>query len=652
MAPLSNEAGALLSDTLGVKGTRQERERLAAEVRGHALTLTIIGGYLRDAYSGDIRRRDQIKLDEADAEEQGGHAFRAMDAYAKWFESDGERGRQALAILRLLGLFDRPADAGCLAALWRAPSIDGLTEPLIALSEAQRNIALTRLGGAELVTVNRAGGALLSLDAHPLLREYFAKALRERQLGTWKAAHKRLYEHLTTKKDNKPAPTLEDLQPLYQAVAHGCLAGLQQEACDDVYYARISREAEFFVSRKLGAYGADLGAVACFFDAPWRRISPNLTPPDQAWLLNGAAFALRALGRLTEALEPMRAGLENYVGQENWLQAAISASNLSELELTLGEVEPAIRDGEASVGYAERSGDGFQRMTNRVRHADALSQAGRRAEAEALFNEAQAMQAARQPQLPLLYSLQGFLCGDLVLDEAGRDAWLRIAGDGASETSQTLEEACGAVAERADKTIEIAVRNNWLLDIGLDHLTLACAGLYQAILRREQPASEHLQKAVDFLRRSGSQHHLPRALLTRALFRAVTGAFDGVHEDLDEAYEIAERGPMRLFLGDIRLHRARLFGLMPSRPAAYPWTSPRDDLDAAKKRIDECGYGRRREELADAEAAYQRVYGRTRDLDGAWIKGARRAALSRLFSGADAHCARGVRGWRIRWRAR
>ena len=147
LAPLSEEAGAQLLDRLGVKGTKPERERLAADVRGHALTLTIIGGYLRDAFGGDIRQRDRIKLDEADAEEQGGHAFRAMDAYAEWFESDGERGQQALAMLRLLGLFDRPAEANCLASLWGEP-IEGLTEPLIALSEAQRNIVLARLAGA------------------------------------------------------------------------------------------------------------------------------------------------------------------------------------------------------------------------------------------------------------------------------------------------------------------------------------------------------------------------------------------------------------------------------------------------------------------------------------------------------------------------
>ena len=60
--------------------------------------------------------------------------------------------------------------------MWRAPPIEGLTELLVALTESQRNIVLKRLADAKLVTVNRdGGGALVSLDAHPLLREYFAK---------------------------------------------------------------------------------------------------------------------------------------------------------------------------------------------------------------------------------------------------------------------------------------------------------------------------------------------------------------------------------------------------------------------------------------------------------------------------------------------
>ena len=199
LAPLSRDSGARLLERFGVRGTRQEREQLSEDVNGHALTLNLIGSYLRDAYGGDIRRRDMVKLEEAD-EEMGGHAFRAMDAYVDWFESDGERGARALAMLRLTGLFDRPADSECLATLWKRPAIAGLTEPLIALSEAQRNIALTRLADARLVTVNRkAGGALISLDAHALLREYFAKALRENNSGARKADHRRIYKLLINK---------------------------------------------------------------------------------------------------------------------------------------------------------------------------------------------------------------------------------------------------------------------------------------------------------------------------------------------------------------------------------------------------------------------------------------------------------------------
>ena len=110
--------------------------------------------------------------------------------------------------------------------------------------------------------------------------------------------------------------------------------------------------------------------------------------------------------------------------------AAISASNLSELELTLGEVAGAVGDAEQSVSYADRSGDAFRQMARRTTHADALHQAGRRAEAEARFREAEQMQAERQPAYPLLYSLRGFRYCDLLSAEAERAAWQVICSGG------------------------------------------------------------------------------------------------------------------------------------------------------------------------------------------------------------------------------
>jgi hypothetical protein len=117
---------------------------------------------------------------------------------------------------------------------------------------------------------------------------------------------------------------------------------------------------------------------------------------------------------------------------------------------------------------------------------------------------------------------------------------------------------------------------------------------------------ESLQRAVAGLRRAGRQDSLPLGLLTRAWLHFLTGERTGpesAQSDLDEAFEIAERGPMPLFLADIHLHRARLFGLSKDRPVKYPWTYIQDDLAEARRLIEKHGYWRRKEELEDAEAA-------------------------------------------------
>jgi hypothetical protein len=132
-----------------------------------------------------------------------------------------------------------------------------------------------------------------------------------------------------------------------------------------------------------------------------------------------------------------------------------------------------------------------------------------------------------------------------------------------------------------------------------------------------------LTAAVDGLRRAGRQDYIASGLLTRAWFSCVEATAHRqlgeqalaadcerrAQTDLDEAWEIAERGPMRLHLADIHLHRARLF----HAAAPYPWATdadgkprgPKDDLAAARKLIEQCGYWRRKEELEDAEAAAQ-----------------------------------------------
>ncbi len=600
---LVKEAAIDLLRHLQIVGTEAEMEAAWKDAGGHALTLQLLGRFLADAHGGDIRHYKEVKFEEADKERQGRSAFKVMIAYERWLQSAGPERQRELALWRLTGLVDRPVSRDCLQALRAEPAIPGLTDTLVKLKDTQWNIALKRLGEVDLLTVTRD-----AIDAHPLIREYLAKQLRDTQPAAFQAAHSRVFDHLCAATPARP-DTLDGLQPLYQAVVHGCLAGRQQEACEKVYRDRILRgtgSGGFYSTKKLGAIGADLAAVAAFFNEPWRRVSANLIEAAQAWLLNDAATRLRALGRLTEALQPMCAGLEMCVQRKNWREAAIRASNLSELEVTLGRLTDAVADARQSITHADQSGDAFWRMATRTTAADALHQFGRHAEAGTLFVEAERMQKEDQPQFDLLYSLQGFQYCDWLLAPAERAAWQALLGGLGSQSvmDKRGEEGptviCAEVERRADTVFEWRRGPIWnpdadpILDIALDHLTLARVGLVRVILSHPlpQPALDlpHVAAAVNGLRNAGAAHRLPLGLLTAALYHFVRGDVASARAALDQAREIAERGPMPLYLADIHLHRARLF---------------RDQAELAKARdlIEKHGYGRRKEELEDAESA-------------------------------------------------
>jgi hypothetical protein len=595
------KAGRALLRTARVIGTDEELEALADRFGPHALSITLLGVYLYEQPRHGIAPAK--KLEQLPGEKA---IDKVLAGFENWLGDCPER-----EALSLLGFFDRPADEGCLAALRKAPPIAGLTDHLSDLSDAEWDRVLDRLGSLRLIHVTQNQSGKQFVDAHPLIREHFAQLLKNSE--TWRAGHKRLYEYLCDTTREGDEPTLEDLQPLYQAVAHGCQAGLQQEACDDVYFARICRE-QFYSAKKLGAFDSDLGAIACFFEQPWAKASHALAESDQAWLLNLASAFLCALGRLIDAREPMRTAVEMCVKQQDWREAARNANNLSELELMLGEVSLAVRDAEQSVTYADRSGDAHQRCETRSTHADALHQAGLQVDALEIFREAEQMQREISLDCPL-YSVRGFKYCDLLLAAPERAAWQMIVKRGDKRQRDVGGvQTCRAISQRAAQTLKVAEQYDLgLLDIGLDHLTLGRAALFAAVLERSESKTSKsiIENALGGLRRAGTMHHIPHALLTRAWLRFLSGAgtgFQSAQEDLDEAWEIAERGPMRLHMADIHLYRARLF----YKVKPYPWNKfedgregrgAKDDLDAAEELINKCGYHRRDEELADAKLA-------------------------------------------------
>jgi hypothetical protein len=328
---------------------------------------------------------------------------------------------------------------------------------------------------------------------------------------------------------------------------------------------------------------------------------------------------LRAVGRLSEALGPLGAGLAIRLKQGAWRNAARFASNLSELHLTLGEVIQALRAAKESLTYADRSEiDVFERVSGQIRLADSYLAAGQLTEANKVFSTMETDLLSSNPAYRWLPGNWGFRHDGARLSGIESSVWRRIMGTDNGPASGSQVSAAESVRDRAIQRMEEDIQEDQPpLDIALDYLAAGRAALYASILKSQNLAQQGINEktfaaitdhAVNGLRRAGYMDDLPRGLLTRAWLRVLENDAHGAQLDLYEAWEIAERGPMRLHMTDIHLHRARLFHTV--KP--YPWNKfpdgtegrgPKDDLAAARKLIKDCGYHRRDEELADAEEA-------------------------------------------------
>src|SRR5215469_12803449 len=207
-------------------------------------------------------------------------------------------------VLRMLGLFDRPADEKALGAVLTSPAIPGLTESLTHLSPTEWRTILAKLRRARLLA-GEDPHSPGQLDTHPLVREYFGEQLRSQQTDAWKECNRRLYHYYRTLAPQLPT-SFREMEPLFLAVICGCNAGLFREALHEVYIPRIQQGNASFAANVLGAGGASLSVLVHFFEHG-RWDSPvkvgvegqRLTAEDQLFILTQAGLDLsvtRGLG--------------------------------------------------------------------------------------------------------------------------------------------------------------------------------------------------------------------------------------------------------------------------------------------------------------------------------------------------------------------
>jgi len=576
---LSEADGALLLDALGVHGSEAERRAASREFEGHALTLNLLGTFLCKACHGDIHRRHEVHLIDS-ARRLGSHAERVMASYEAWFADTTE-----LAVLRMVGLFDRPAVKEWVAVLGAPPAIPHLTGPLQRLDEIDWQLAVSTLRDARLL-LEAAPGDPDTLDCHPLVRDYFGQHLRERFPEAWLHAHDRLYQHLKSVAKALPAlpGSLEEMAPLFAAVVHGCYAGRHQEALNDIYKSLIQRGDQHFCRVELRAAAADLVTVSNFCSPYSSEPLPELPSRERAYVSNQLAPCYWILGELDKAASCLQSALRTYVEEKARPEGSGVARDFAELSVVRGLLKDALAYGERSIDLADSP---FAKIRALATCAMVLHQAGRWRDAIAQFRLARRMQKTSIPEQPILPFVHGYYYGDLMLDLNKARAVIRQA-----------ELVLNGVSVGYARALEVPLTQ---LLLGRAHALLAPAH------RGGEPdhlatAQKLLDDAVEGLRRAGDQSHLARGLIGRAQLWRTEDKLDLAEQDLSEALDTVQRYSMKLLQIDCNLEWAFVLHARNLRDRSdTALLEARRTLAEARALIEATGYRRRERQLIELQ---------------------------------------------------
>ncbi|TCO45854.1 trypsin-like peptidase [Actinocrispum wychmicini] len=547
---LDDEAGAALLRSL-LRKPRASFAQLQPAVRqvdGHALAITLLGNYLREVHDGDITGRFDLRQLTIDAHE-GGHARRVMDSYVTWLER-GDR-RDDLALLHIVGLFDRPATPDAMAAVLATATLNSGTSLLgVGSDEWNRSVAALRGMGLLNGPIPDWPG---TLDAHPLVREHFRDQLQKSGNRAWNKGNTALYHYYRNQAPYQPSNS-QDMNSLYAAVTHGCAAGLHQDVFDSVLEPRIWRgRRTSFSTRRLGMTGSDLVALSNYFrDRHWNEIQDRrLGARSRVLVLTNAGVRLRQLGRLLDARDCFGAVVREIsstdAGQEELEDAAYAAAQRCELLVIAGKLvaandedDSAMTAGRAAIEYSSRGADPYFRMHSRGALAEVHFMLGNVSQTHTLFEEARLIADARPS---FLYS-QGLYRYGYYLIETGHASEL---------LAEEATDANWGTNGEDSSLLSSAIK---LLVVGAGRRSLVEGSVATPALIAD--ANAILDDSIIQLQAAGYSDYLVRGLLERAHFYRVRRRSDDYGralQDLDNATFEAERGQMDLLYTDILLQR-------------------------------------------------------------------------------------------------
>lgn len=505
---LSKEDTRLLFQKIGVSGSPDEIGAVWEEFKGHTLSLVLLVNYL--GRGGDIKKAEEIPSFYSD-KEAGGRAHRML----LWY--DKQLNKNQRQFMKIFSLFRQAIGDSEFEAIFL---------PRIKMEPFHFKQMVNDLEKRRLITKGEN-----TYTTHPLIKGYFEAVFDE---GKKKFCHKAIYEYFGKIAPKKPE-TLEEMQPLFEQVYHGCSAGLYDEVLYNVYWEKIHRKEEYFIIHKLGAWETSLSLVKVFFPKEDLSKMPIVSKKsDQSWLLNSAGLVLLATGKPKEAEEPFLTGVQMYIGAKNWKNTSACYQNLADLQFRIGELEKGLESTKKALEMAEKAGIDKYSCNSKAYLAWMLHLLGKDKEAEEWFKEADELQVKIDPDSDLLYSLRGVFYADFLV------------------SIQRIDEAF----ELTKANLEICQRNSWPDNISRCHRLL---GAIERIKGNHKEAEAHLQSALEIARKIGMPVLEIEALLEFGRLDLDTKKYEDAIHKAEDVLKLCARTGFKLYEPEAELILAKVY---------------------------------------------------------------------------------------------
>lgn len=513
------EDGKELLIKLGVQGSDQKLRNLVEQWGGHALTLSLIGTYLREHYAGDMKHLSELPSPSdpyAYQEYRENRVYRILRRYDEHL-TDAER-----RFMQILSTFRLPV-----------PQL-ALSKPVFQVKPELPE----KLVDNRILQYNQHKG---EYTAHPLIRAYYSGELEENPVQ-FRKVHQSIADYYRLmERDLSDKPTLDDLKSWLEAVHHLCAAGKYNEAyevLDYIYYQderKEKRRKESILTHQLGAYETALTVLQEFFPMGNTTQEPLVNNfKDKCFLLQEVGISLMNLGRTNEV--PFILNRHNQLAQKvnDWSVLNSGSANLARVYIYLGKLRDGVKYAEDAYKYAKSISNNREKHTAQLDSLMYLGQAydllGDIKEAGKIFSQANRISRELYPHSRYLFGNYGVYFADYLRRKGGNPEYARQVAQENLEYSQ-------------DSPDDLSRSHQILGDLNTER------GEYDEAYRE-------YNTALQYARRITHWPSLITALAARGYLLTLTGDLEAAQSNLEEALDYARTGSYGIYEADIRVKLA------------------------------------------------------------------------------------------------